>query len=76
MRTKTGIITSAKMDQTAVITVHSYKIHPKYQKRYRISRKFFAHNPQNKFHEGQEVTIRETRPLSKKKRWIILEEPQ
>jgi len=74
MRTKKGIITSAKMDKTVVVTVHAYRVHPKYQKRYRTSSKFFAHNPENKHKEGEMVTIEETRPLSKKKRWIIVEE--
>lgn len=73
MRTKKGIITSAKMDQTVAVTVHTYKKHPKYEKQYRISKKFFAHNPENKYSEGDEVTIQEVRPLSKKKRWIIVE---
>lgn len=71
MRTKTGIITSKKMDNTLVVTVHAYKTHPKYKKRYRTSKKYYADNPENKFEEGEEITIYETTPLSKLKRWTV-----
>ncbi len=72
MRTKKGIVTSDKMDKTRVVTVHSYKVHPKYKKRYRVSKKFYADDPQNTFKMGDEVTIYETRPLSKLKRWTVI----
>lgn len=61
------------MDKTIVVIVHTYKMHPKYKKRYRISKKFHAHDPDNKFQIGDEVTIYETRPLSKLKRWTVIE---
>ncbi len=76
MKAKKGTIISAKMDQTVVVIVHTYKAHPKYKKRYRISRKFLAHNPDNKYQEGDEVTIMETKPLSKRKRWIVASEAE
>ena len=47
MRTKTGVVTSIKMDKTAVITIDSYKIHPKYKKKFKISKKFYAHDENN-----------------------------
>jgi small subunit ribosomal protein S17 len=72
MRTKTGVITSAKMDKTVVVTVDTYKTHPKYQKRYKVSAKFYAHDESNACQEGQTITIRETRPLSKLKRWEVV----
>ncbi|MBU2524286.1 30S ribosomal protein S17 [Patescibacteria group bacterium] len=72
MRTKTGIITSDKMDKTVVITVHTYKNHPKYKKRYRVSKKFYAHDPENTHKEGETITIYEQRPLSKLKRWTTI----
>ena len=72
-RSKKGIVTSNKMDKTLVIQVHTYKMHPKYKKRYRTSKKFYAHNPENQFQIGDEVTIYETRPLSKLKRWTVVE---
>lgn len=74
MRSKKGTVTSTKMDKTIVVTVHSYKTHPKYKKRYRVSKKYYAHAPENGFTVGDEVTIFETKPLSKLKRWTI-EEP-
>lgn len=73
MRTKTGTVTSNKMKDTAVVTVHTYKRHPKYKKRYRVSKKFYAHDPGNQFKEGDNVTIYETKPISKLKRWTTLE---
>lgn len=72
MRTKKGIVTSAKMQNTIVVTVHTYKQHPKYKKNYRTSKKFYAHDPESKFQEGDEVTIYETTPLSKTKRWTVV----
>ena len=74
MRTKTGIITSLKMAKTAVVTVHTYKAHPKYKKRYRVSKKFYAHCDNENLREGETVTIAEARPLSKLKRWRVVEE--
>ena len=71
MRFKKGIVTSDKMDKTRVVTVHMYKTHPKYKKRYRISKKYYAHDEQNKYKAGDEVTIYETKPLSKLKRWTV-----
>lgn len=71
MRTKTGTVTSIKMDKTIVVTVDTYKIHPKYQKRYKVSAKFYAHDEANSCTLGQKVTITECRPLSKMKRWKL-----
>lgn len=59
------------MDKTVVVTVHTYKTHPKYKKKYRTSKKFFAHDEANKHNIGDEITIYETKPLSKNKRWSV-----
>jgi small subunit ribosomal protein S17 len=73
MRQKKGIVISAKQDKTLVVTVHRYKSHPKYKKKYRISKKFHVHNPNNeKFETGAEVTFYETRPISKLKKWTLV----
>jgi small subunit ribosomal protein S17 len=72
MRTKEGIVSSTKMDKTVVVTVHTYKSHPKYKKRYRVSKKYYAHDPENKYQIGDKVTIYETKPLSKLKRWTTI----
>jgi small subunit ribosomal protein S17 len=74
MRTKTGVVTSTKMQKTIVVTIDSYKTHPKYKKRYKASRKFYAHDEQGLAKEGDTVTISETRPLSALKRWILIED--
>lgn len=72
MRTINGTVTSKKMDKTLVVISHRYKNHPKYKKRYRVSKKYFAHNPNNEYEVGDKVTIYETTPLSKLKRWTTV----
>ncbi len=74
MRTKTGIVTSTKMQKTIVITVDTYKTHPKYKKRYKSSVKFYAHDENGLAKLGDTVTVSETRPLSRLKRWTLLED--
>lgn len=74
MRTKKGVVTSTKMDKTAVISVYTYKTHPKYKKKYRVTTKFYAHDENNSCVEGQTVVIQETRPTSKLKRWSVVEQ--
>ncbi|MFA7686043.1 MAG: 30S ribosomal protein S17 [Candidatus Gracilibacteria bacterium] len=72
MRSKKGVVTKAVQDKTIIVTVHTYKNHPKYKKRFRTSKKYHVHNPENqKFEIGTEVTFYETRPLSKLKKWTI-----
>ncbi|MDF1682433.1 MAG: 30S ribosomal protein S17 [Patescibacteria group bacterium] len=73
MRTKKGIVTSAKMDKTVVVSVHTYKSDSKYKKRYRVTKKFYAHDDTNTYAEGDLVTIKETKPTSKLKRWEVIE---
>lgn len=73
MRVKQGKIVSNKMDKTVSVEVHAYKTDPKYLKRFRVTNKFYAHDPENKAQIGQEVIIAETPPKSKTKRWKIIE---
>jgi small subunit ribosomal protein S17 len=47
MRTKKGIVSSVKMDKTIVVSVHTYKNHPTYKKRYKVTKKFYAHDEAN-----------------------------
>ncbi|MEK7528995.1 MAG: 30S ribosomal protein S17 [Patescibacteria group bacterium] len=72
MRSVTGVVTSSKMNKTLVVTVHIYKTHPKYHKRYRVSKKYYAHDPDGSYKDGDEVVIYETRPLSRLKRWTVV----
>jgi len=67
-----GIVTSDKMNKTVVVTVTRTTIHPKYLKRYKVSNKFKAHSENNAYKIGDKVTIEETRPISKDKRWTVI----
>lgn len=71
MRSKKGFVRSKSGDKSIVVQVDSYKTHPKYKKRYRVSKAFHAHDEENKYQVGDKVTIYETRPLSKLKRWTV-----
>ena len=73
MRTKKGIVTSNKMTDTIVVSVTTYKIHPKYKKKYKTTTKFYAHDKWNTCSEWDAVIIVETTPISKLKRWKLQE---
>lgn len=73
MRTLKGTVVSTKMDKTVVIAIDTYKSHPLYKKRYKTTQKFYAHDENNTAKQGDVVTITETRPLSKTKRWMLIE---
>jgi len=72
-RTLKGYVVSDKMQKTVVVEVTRMKIHPKYKKSYKVSNRFKAHSPENAFHVGDKVIIKEGRPLSKEKRWTVVE---
>lgn len=73
IKIKTGKVISNKMDKTVVVTVQSYRPHPIYKKKIRRIKKFKAHDEQNACNVGDMVRIEETRPLSKEKRWRVVE---
>lgn len=73
MTTKQGIVTSAKTQNTVIVTVHSHAMHPLYKKRYRVSTKFMADTNGHTINEGDEVVIVECRPLSKRKHFKVTE---
>ena len=75
-KTLTGIVTSDKADKTIVITVTSRETHPIYGKQYSVNRKYIAHDETNDAHEGDRVTIKETRPISKNKSLTLVSELQ
>ncbi|MFO8068905.1 MAG: 30S ribosomal protein S17 [Alkalibacterium sp.] len=68
-----GKVTSDKMDKTIVVEIATQKQHPKYKKRIKYSTKFKAHDETNTAKTGDVVKIMETRPLSKDKRFRLLE---
>lgn len=72
-RTQIGKVVSDKMDKTIVVYVETYKNHPLYHKRIKYSKKFKAHDEHNQAKVGDTVKIMETRPLSKDKRWRLVE---
>ena len=68
-----GVVTSDKMDKTIVVTVHNRSLHPLYKKYVNSSKKLKAHDEKNDAHVGDKVSLMETRPLSKTKRWRVVE---
>ena len=70
---KTGVVVSSKMDKTIAVQVERRLMHPIYGKFVKRSKKFFAHDEENTCNVGDKVRIMETRPLSKKKRWRLVE---
>ncbi|MEK9159535.1 MAG: 30S ribosomal protein S17 [Patescibacteria group bacterium] len=71
MRTKEGTVVSKSGTKTIVVKVETSKTDPKYKKRYSESTKFHAHDEKETFKLGDKVTIYETRPLSRLKRWTV-----
>ncbi len=71
VKERVGVVVSTKMEKTAVVAVENRSPHPKYGKIVVKTQKFKAHDPENQCQEGDRVRIRETRPLSKTKRWEI-----
>ena len=71
-KTKVGKVVSDKMDKTVVVAVEELKQHKLYKKAIKTTVKFKAHDENNEAHEGDKVSIMETRPLSKDKRWRLV----
>ena len=71
-KTLRGTVVSDKMQDTAVVAVNRYVKHPKYKKYMKITKRYHAHNPENCAKEGDVVTIRSCRPLSKRKHFEIV----
>jgi len=71
-RTLKGVVVSDKIDKTIVVAVNRLKLHPKYKKKYKVTKKYKVHDEKNEFHIGDKVTIVECRPLSKDKRWKVI----
>ncbi|MGD2169100.1 MAG: 30S ribosomal protein S17 [Chlamydiota bacterium] len=70
---KQGVVVSAKMDKTVVVKSIRQLRHPLYGKLIKKWKKYYAHDENNQAKEGQVVQIMETRPLSKLKRWRVVE---
>ena len=72
-KTRTGVVVSDKMDKTIVVAVYNNERHPLYKKIVKKTYKLKAHDENNEAHEGDTVRVMETRPLSKAKRWRLVE---
>jgi small subunit ribosomal protein S17 len=72
-KTRTGVVSSNKMDKTIVVAVERKVKHPIYGKFLKKTTKFHAHDEKNECSIGDVVEIMETRPLSKTKRWRLVE---
>ena len=72
-KVREGVVASTKMDKTIIVEVESRKPHPRYGKTMARSKRYVCHDEINDAREGDRVRIMETRPLSKNKRWRLLE---
>ncbi len=72
-RTMQGVVHSDKPDKTIVIAVTTRKTHPIYKKQYSETTKFMVHDEHNEAHAGDLVIVKETRPVSKRKSWSLVE---
>jgi len=72
-KTRVGKVVSTKMDKTAIVTVERRVAHALYSKQVARTKKYYVHDEENAAREGDVVRIAETRPLSKLKRWRLVE---
>lgn len=70
---KGTVVSAGKMEKTVIVEVVTLKAHPVYKKRFRQTRRYYAHDEANQCGAGDVVRIAETRPLSRLKRWRLLE---
>jgi len=70
---KVGLVTSTKMQKSVVVTVSTQVMHPLYKRVVRRSKNFLAHDEKSECKTGDTVRIRETRPLSRRKRWRVVQ---
>ena len=72
-KTAVGVVTSDKMERTITVEAQRRVLHPRFRKYIRAVTRYKAHDPRNEAREGDQVLIMETRPLSKTKRWRLVE---
>jgi small subunit ribosomal protein S17 len=72
-KTRVGTVVSSKMDKTCVVAVERIYKHGLYKKYVRSTKKYKVHDEENKTHNGDKVLIMETKPISKQKRWRLVE---
>lgn len=69
-----GVVISSKTDKTVTVKVERRFKHPIYKKFIKVSKKYAAHDPNNKFQEGDKINIVASRPISKTKTWVVINE--
>ncbi len=67
-----GVIVSDKMKKTVVVAISYMKKHSKYKKYFKVTKRMKAHDENGEYHIGDNVIIQETRPISKEKRWRVV----
>lgn len=67
-----GTVVKRSGDKTVAVEVHTVRQHARYHKAIQTSKKYLAHDPKNAVQVGQTVRIREVRPLSARKRWLVM----
>ena len=72
-RTFTGLVTSVAMAKTITVRVDTMKLNAKYQKKFKVSRKYHVHDEKGEAKSGDQVKFVECRPISKTKRWRLVE---
>jgi small subunit ribosomal protein S17 len=72
-KTRVGVVTSNKMDKSITVAIEKRVKHPIYKKYFKKTTKFMAHDEKNECTEGDMVKIMETKPLSKRKKWRLVE---
>ena len=72
-KVRTGVVVSEKMDKTVLVRIDRTALHPVYEKTLRRSKNLAVHDESNDAHVGDTVRVMETRPLSKSKRWRLIE---
>jgi small subunit ribosomal protein S17 len=72
-KVREGLVTSDRMDRTAVVTITERVRHPRYNKTVQRAKKLYVHDETNDLNVGDRVRVMETRPLSKLKRWRVVE---
>ena len=68
-----GTVVSDAADKTIVVNVTRYVTHPKYRKKYRVSKKYCVHDPENRYSVGDVVRFTVSRPISKRKRFVVVD---
>lgn len=72
VQTKKGVVVSDKMDKTIVVEVTRLAMHAKYKKRYKVTKRYLAHDAKEEYGVGDKVIIASTRPTSKNKSWKVI----